>query len=59
MVSDALNTLSVWFNRYGKLNEDIDYYFNIPNANILSDDVFAEINPVLPFKLILLPPNLL
>lgn len=41
LVSDALNTLSVWFNRYGKLNEIVDHYFAIPNSKILSNDVFA------------------
>lgn len=41
LVSDAQNTLSSWFNRYGKLNETVQYYFNIPNANILNDDIFA------------------
>ena len=41
LVSDALNTLSGWFNRYGRLNESVDYYFDIPDNKILSDDVFA------------------
>lgn len=41
LVTDAKSSLSAWFNRYGKLNEPIEYYFNLPNSNILNDDVFA------------------
>ena len=41
LVTDAKQTLLSWFNRYGKLNENIDFYFNIPYAKILKDDVFA------------------
>jgi len=41
LVTDAKSTLVSWFNRYGKLNESVEYYFNIPNSNILSDDTFA------------------
>ena len=41
LVTDANSTLSAWFNRYGKLNENIDFYFKIPNSNILNNDIFA------------------
>lgn len=41
LVTDAKQTLLSWFNRYGRLNESVEYYFNIPNANILTNDVFA------------------
>lgn len=41
LVTDAQKTLLSWFNRYGKLNESVDYYFNIPNANILNNGIFA------------------
>lgn len=41
LVTDAEKTLLSWFNRYGKLNESIEFYFNIPNSNILNNDVFA------------------
>jgi hypothetical protein len=41
LVTDAKSTLVSWFKRYGKLNESVEYYFNIPNSNILSDDTFA------------------
>lgn len=41
LVTDATNTLKSWFNRYGKLNESIDFYFKMPNSNILNGDVFA------------------
>lgn len=41
LVTDAKQTLSAWFKRYGELKEDVDTYFDIPDANILSNDVFA------------------
>jgi len=41
LVTDREATLLSWFNRYGKLNESVDYYFKIPYANILNNDVFA------------------
>lgn len=41
LVTNARQTLINWFNRYGKLNEPVDFYFDIPQANILSDGVFA------------------
>ena len=41
LVTDAQSTLSSWFKRYGELKEDVDYYFNIPNADILSNDTFT------------------
>jgi len=41
LVTDAEQTLLGWFNRYGKLKEPIEFYFDIPDANILSNDTFA------------------
>jgi hypothetical protein len=41
LVTDAKSTLSSWFNRYGELKDPVDFYFNIPNANILNNDIFA------------------
>lgn len=41
LVTDAEKTLLSWFYRYGKLNEPVEYYFNIPNNNILSNNIFA------------------
>lgn len=41
LVTDAKQTLLTWFNRYGKLVENIDFYFQIPNASILQNDTFA------------------
>lgn len=41
LVTDRKKTLSAWFNRYGKLPESIDYYFNIPNKDILKNDIFS------------------
>jgi len=41
LVTDAKSTLLAWFNRYGKLNENLEFYFNIPKADILQDDVFS------------------
>lgn len=41
LVTDADNTLKAWFKSQGALPEDLKFYFNIPNENILSDDVFA------------------
>lgn len=41
LVTDAKQTLSAWFKRYGELKEDVDFYFDIPGADILSNDVFA------------------
>ena len=41
LVTDAKQTLTAWFSRYGKLNESVKFYFNIPNSNILSGDTFA------------------
>ena len=36
LVTDAQDTLKAWFKRYGQLKENVDFYFNIPNANILN-----------------------
>lgn len=41
LVTDAKDTLSSWFKRYGQLNETVDHYFKIPYTDILSNDVFA------------------
>lgn len=41
LVTDAHDTLKAWFKRYGELKETVDYYFNIPNSNILNGDTFA------------------
>ena len=41
LVTDAKSTLSSWFRRYGELKENVDFYFNIPNANIFSNDTFS------------------
>lgn len=41
LVLDAEKTLKEWFKRYGQLNESLDYYFNLPSADILEGDVFS------------------
>jgi hypothetical protein len=41
LVTDAKQTLLLWFQKYGALQENLDYYFNLPNANILSEDIFS------------------
>lgn len=41
LVTDAKQTLTSWFNRYGKLKDPVDFYFDIPDANILNNDTFA------------------
>lgn len=41
LVTDAHKTLSTWFKRYGELKENVDFYFDIPNSNILNNDIFA------------------
>lgn len=41
LVTDAKQTLLSWFNRYGKLKEPVEFYFDIPNADILNNDTFA------------------
>jgi len=41
LVTDAKSTLSAWFKRYGELKENIDFYFNIPSANTLNNNIFA------------------
>jgi hypothetical protein len=41
LVTDAQATLSSWFKRYGELKESVDFYFDIPSANILNNDTFA------------------
>jgi len=41
LVTDAKSTLTSWFKRYGALKENIDFYFNIPDASIFNNDIFA------------------
>lgn len=41
LVTDANATLLSWFKRYGELKESVDYYFDIPDSNILTNDIFA------------------
>lgn len=41
LVTDAEKSLLTWFRRYGELKEDVNFYFNIPNSDILDNDVFA------------------
>ena len=41
LVTDAKTTLGEWFRRYGQLKENVDFYFNIPYADILDNGVFA------------------
>jgi hypothetical protein len=41
VVVDRIKTLTGWFDRYGKLPEPIEYYFDIPYSDILQDDVFC------------------
>jgi len=41
LVTDVKETLAEWFRRYGELKEPLHYYFNLPDSNILNDDVFS------------------
>jgi hypothetical protein len=41
LVTDAKKSLLEWFRRYGNLKENLDFYFNIPQANILIEDTFT------------------
>jgi hypothetical protein len=41
LVTDVEQTLKSWFKNNGKLKESIEFYFNIPTENILSDGVFT------------------
>lgn len=41
LVTDAKASLLEWFRRYGNLKENLDFYFNIPNTNILIEDTFT------------------
>ena len=40
-VTDAKSTLATWFKRYGELKETVDFYFDISDADILTDVTFA------------------
>lgn len=41
LVTDSKNTLSKWFDKYGALNESLDYYFNLPNVQIFENGIFS------------------
>lgn len=41
LVTDAENTLKTWFKGQGRLPEKLDFYFDIPDADILDNGVFA------------------
>ena len=41
LVTDADQTLKAWFKSQGGLPEPVEFYFNIPNENILANDIFA------------------
>lgn len=41
LVTDAEKTLQSWFTRYGEMKDSVRSYFEIPNANILNNKVFA------------------
>jgi len=41
LVTDADKVLAEWFRRYGELKEAPEFYFEIPNADILVDDTFS------------------
>ena len=41
LVTDSKATLLSWFKRYGELKESVDFYFDIPDSNILTNDIFA------------------
>lgn len=41
LVTDSGNTLKTWFRSQGSLPESLDFYFDIPNTDILDNKVFA------------------
>ena len=41
IVEEPEVALAEWFDRTASLTEDLDFYFQIPDANILVDDTFA------------------
>lgn len=41
LVTDIHNSLTWWYNSHGKLPEDIEFYFKIPDTNIFSNGVFS------------------
>ena len=41
LVTDAENSLKEWFRRNAELAEDIDYYFDIPTADIFDGETFG------------------
>jgi hypothetical protein len=41
LVTDIDTTLKAWFRSQGALPENLEFYFDIPNEDILTNDVFA------------------
>ncbi len=41
LVTDAENSLKEWFRRNAELVEDLDYYFDIPDADIFDGETFG------------------
>ena len=41
LVQDSKNTLLSWFRSQGALPQNLDFYFQIPDADIFSDGVFG------------------
>lgn len=41
LVTDVEKSLAQWFSGHAKLPEHVNFYFNIPHADILSNDVFG------------------
>jgi len=41
LVTDIEHSLTEWFNSHGKLPENLEFYFNIPDSDICSDKVFS------------------
>lgn len=41
LVKDADTTLKAWFKSQGALPQPVEFYFDIPNTNILDDRIFA------------------
>ncbi len=41
LVTDAEQNLKAWFKSHGALPEAVEFYFDIPDENILSDDTFT------------------
>ena len=41
IVEEPEKVLSIWFDRYGEIGRDLEYYFNFPYNRILDDGVFS------------------